>query len=86
MISVKMRFTHGDMVSVVGVLKLICNEYTVRNIEAVTTIIMNNRYFPMSGMTREVGGFMSDSSRKNTVRASRMEMDSVIFSPLSVGR
>ena len=40
----------------------------------------------MSGMTNEVGGIISDSSKKNTVRASRTEMDNVIFSPESDGR
>ena len=30
--------------------------------------------FPRSGTTREVGGMISASSRKNTVRESRMEM------------
>jgi len=31
--------------------------------------------FPSSGTTKEVGGMISASSRKNTVSDSRMEMD-----------
>jgi hypothetical protein len=31
---------------------------------------------PRSGTTREVGGMISASSRKNTVKDSRMDMDS----------
>jgi hypothetical protein len=42
--------------------------------------------FPMSGITNDVGGFISDNSRKNTVRASKIDMDNVIFSPLSEGK
>lgn len=40
----------------------------------------------MRGRTREVGGFISESRRKNIVRATRMDTDSVIFSPLDDGR
>lgn len=45
--------------------------------ESVTRIMVNSRYLPMSGTTIEVGGIISASSRKNTVRDSRMEMHSV---------
>jgi len=37
----------------------------------------------MSGTTSDVGGMMSASSRKKTVRDSRIEMHRAIFSPLS---
>jgi hypothetical protein len=46
-----------------------------KSIDIVTTIIVNNKYFPMSGITNDVGGFISDNSRKNTVRASKIDMD-----------
>ena len=41
---------------------------------------------PRSGTTREVGGMISASSRKNTVRDRRMLMDRLTFSPESEGR
>jgi hypothetical protein len=43
-------------------------------------------YLPIKGITSDVGGFMSDKRRKKKLRASRMEMASVIFSPESDGR
>lgn len=85
-ISVKIRRTHGDILCVVGDLKLICKVYTVSVIDIVTTIIINSKYFPIRGITKDVGGFMSESNKKKTVRARRIEMESVIFSPESDGR
>ena len=60
--------------------------YTVRKMDIVTTIIVNSKYLPSSGMTRDVGGLMSERMRKNTVSARSMEIESVIFSPDSLGR
>ena len=56
---------------------------TVTIIDSETSTIVNSRYLPISGTTSDVGGMMSASSRKKTVRDSRIEMHSAIFSPLS---
>ena len=37
----------------------------------------NMRYFPRSGTTSDVGGMISTTSRKNTYKLVRIEMDSV---------
>ena len=37
----------------------------------------NMRYFPRRGTTREVGGMISTTSRKNTYKLVRIEMDNV---------
>ena len=42
-----------------------------------TSIMANMRYLPSSGTTSDVGGMISTTSRKNTCRLMRMEMDSV---------
>ena len=42
----------------------------------VSRIMVNRTNFPNKGTTREVGGMISARSRKNTVRESRMEMES----------
>ena len=85
-ISVNSLLVQGDIWCVAGDRKWTLSVYTVRNIDIVTIIIVNNKYFPIRGITMDVGGLISDSSRKNTVRASRIEMDRVIFSPLSDGK
>jgi hypothetical protein len=41
----------------------------------VSRIMVKRTNLPSRGTTREVGGMISASSRKNTVRESRMEMD-----------
>ena len=41
----------------------------------VSRIIVKSTNFPSRGTTREVGGIISASSRKNTVSDSRMEID-----------
>lgn len=45
---------------------------TVTQMERDTIIMVNRRYFPSRGTAREVGGMISASSRKNTVRDTRM--------------
>ena len=85
-ISVNTRFTHGFILCVDGFRKCIPSVYTARKIDIVTTIMVKRRYFPIRGITNDVGGLMSDSKRKNTVSASKIEIDKVIFSPLSDGR
>ena len=42
-----------------------------------TKIIANIRYFPNNGTTSDVGGIISTTSRKNTYKLVRIEIDSV---------
>ena len=41
-----------------------------------TRIMANIRYFPNRGTTSDVGGITSNTSRKNTYKLVRMEMES----------
>lgn len=50
---------------------------TVTQMESVTRIMVNSRYLPSSGTASDVGGMISASRRKNTVRESRMEIHRV---------
>ena len=70
----------------VGPRKWTLRVYTVNRMDIVTTTMVNSRYFPISGITKEVGGLISESSKKNIIRASNIEIESVIFSKLSEGR
>ena len=47
-----------------------------------TRIIAKMRYFPNSGTTSDVGGMISTTSRKNTYKLVRMEMDNVTWKQL----
>jgi hypothetical protein len=47
---------------------------------------VNSRYLAMRGITVDVGGKIFDIRRRKTTRASRIDMDKVIFSPASVGK
>ena len=49
-------------------------------------IIVKSTNFPRRGTTRDVGGIISASSKKNTVNERRMEIARDTFSPLSEGR
>ena len=69
-----------------GVRLCIFNTITVIIIDSVTNIIVNNKYFPMRGITRDVGGIKSANSKKNTVSEIRIEIHRVIFSPESDGK
>lgn len=42
-----------------------------------TNIIANIKYFPKSGTTNDVGGMISTTSKKNTWRLIRIDMDNV---------
>lgn len=42
-----------------------------------TRIMANIRYLPSKGTTRDVGGMISTTSRKNTWRLMRIEMERV---------
>ena len=50
---------------------------TVTQIDSVTKIMVNRRYLPSNGTARDVGGIISASSKKNTVRDRRMDMQRV---------
>ena len=66
--------------------KMLSNTITVTMMDSVTRIIVKSKYLAIRGTTSDVGGMISASSKKNTVRDSRMEMHSVIFSPESLGK
>lgn len=44
-----------------------------------TSIMANMRYLPSNGTTRDVGGIISTTSRKNTCRLIRMDIESVTW-------
>jgi hypothetical protein len=48
--------------------------------------MVNRRYSPIRGMTKEVDGMVSVITRRNTVKDRRTEMQRVTFSPQSEGR
>ncbi len=50
---------------------------TVTQIDKVTRIIVNSRYFPRRGIAKDVGGIISANSKKKTVNERRMETQSV---------
>ncbi len=52
----------------------------------VTKIIVNRRYLPINGTTRDVGGINSARSKKKTVKESKMDIQSATFSPESDGK
>ena len=47
--------------------------------DRVTRIMVNKRYFPNRGTARDVGGMISASSRKKTVSDSKIEMHRVTW-------
>lgn len=51
----------------------------LRMIEKVTRIMVNMRYLIMMGIDREVLGILFVSSSRNTVRVSRVKIESFIF-------
>lgn len=59
---------------------------TVVHTDSDTRIIVNSKYFPSNGTAKDVGGIISASSKKNTVSDTRIEMQSVTFSPESLGK
>jgi len=50
---------------------------TVTQIDNVTKIMVKSKYFPNKGMANEVGGMISASKRKKTVRDNKMETQRV---------
>jgi hypothetical protein len=59
---------------------------TVTTMDNVTKIIVNRRYLPINGTTRDVGGINSARSKKKTVKESKMDIQSATFSPESDGK
>ncbi len=59
---------------------------TVQNIVMIFIINVNKRYLAINGITIDVGGKIFEISNRNTTSASKIEIDSVIFSPASVGK
>ena len=82
----KTLLIQGAMVWVCGDLKWMLRTTTVTQILKVSRIMVNRTNLPSRGTTKEVGGMISASRRKNTVRERRMLMARETFSPLSEGR
>ena len=82
----KTLLIQGAMVWVCGDLKWMLRTTTVTQILKVSRIMVKRTNFPRRGTTREVGGIISASRRKNTVRESRILIARETFSPLSDGR
>lgn len=53
--------------------------HTVTQIEQVTNVIVNSKYFPSSGTAKEVGGIISANSKKNTVNDTKIELQRVTY-------
>ena len=53
-------------------------------IENVTSNMVKRRYLPSRGTARDVGGIISASSKKNTVRDSKIEIHRVTCSQREV--
>lgn len=73
---IKTLLTHGAILCVTGDRKLTFSTAMVTTTESVTSTMVKSRYLPKRGTVSEVGGMISASSRKNTVRDSRIEMQS----------
>ena len=71
----KTLLTQGAIVWVWGVLKWTLSTTTVTQMLKVSRIMVKSTNLPRRGTTREVGGMISASRRKNTVRESRIEID-----------
>ena len=67
-------------------LKLTLSTAIVTTTDNVTSIIVNNKYFPNSGTVSDVGGIISTNSKKNTVNDSNILIHNEIFSPESLGK
>ena len=69
-----------------GPLKFQLMIITVTRILTVFIINVKRRYLAIRGRTREVGGRILDTRRRNTTSERRMEIPSVTFSPASAGK
>ncbi|MGH0115286.1 UNVERIFIED_CONTAM: hypothetical protein FKN15_006714 [Acipenser sinensis] len=59
---------------------------TVITMERVTKIMVKTRYSPIRGITLEEEGIISSMTRRKTVRDTKTEVHSEIFSPPLEGR
>ena len=59
---------------------------TVTNIDTVFIRKVNSKYLAMRGRTKDVGGKIFDTKRRNTTNDNKIEMPKVTFSPASAGR
>jgi len=59
---------------------------TELTIEQATKVIEKSKYFEISGTWNEAVGVIPETKVKKKVRASRTEIDSVIFSPPILGK
>lgn len=82
----KRYLTQGANLWVTGDLKLTLRTAIVITTDNVQSNIVKSKYFPKRGTVMEVGGMISTSSRKNTVRDRRMDIHSETFSPESEGK
>ena len=71
----KTLLTQGDIRWVCGDRKWMLSTTTVTQMLKVSRIMVKRTNLPRRGTTREVGGMISASRRKNTVRDRRMEME-----------
>ncbi len=81
-----MRLVNGDIVCVSVDLKWRFNTTTVTDMDEVIRMIVNKRYFPISGTARLVEGTVSEISKKNSVRERKMVIEREIFSRQSGGK
>lgn len=58
---------------------------TVARVDSVTSIVVKIRNLPISGTTSDVGGIVSDNTRKNTCRLTR-HVNQLIFSKIRRGK
>ena len=75
----KTTLTQGAMVCVVGERWCTLSTHTLVTMEKVTSTMVNMRYLPTSGTSREVGGTIFEMSSRKTVSASSTEMPSVFL-------
>ena len=59
---------------------------TVMRIVNIFIIKVKRRYLAINGIVIEVGGRIFETSRRNTTKASKMDIHMVIFSPASAGK
>ena len=80
----KTLLIQGAMVWVWGDLKWMLRTTTVTQMLKVSRIMVKRTNLPRRGTTREVGGMISASRRKNTVRERRMLMERLTCNTLQL--
>lgn len=84
--SMKIFLIHGEILWVSGDRVCMLRTITVAIVENMIKTIVKSRNFTINGTTKLVGGDISKTRRKNTVRAISIDMLRDIFSLLSAGR